>query len=101
MPADASGNSTGGDNSTCPYCGKPMKRGHFLIGGNVLFAESTVALSPLFASTADIERMLENEETKPPHVIVSGKGYQAHPEYWPKPGMFCQDCLAITMKIRN
>jgi hypothetical protein len=78
-----------------------MKRGYFLIGGGVLFAESTVALGPLFASKADIERMLETEETNRPHVIVGGQGYHLDPKNWPKPGMFCQDCLAIVVKVRN
>jgi hypothetical protein len=65
-----------------------MKRGYFLIGGGVMFAESTVALGPMFASRSDIERMLETEPTSRPHVLVSGKGYQLDPKNWPKPGMF-------------
>jgi hypothetical protein len=78
-----------------------MKRGYFLIGGGVIFAESTVALGPMFATKPDIERMLETEDSNPPHVIVGDKGYHRDPQRWPKPGMFCPDCLAIVVKVRN
>jgi hypothetical protein len=58
--------SQDGSNSECPYCGHSMKPGFFLVGGDVVFAESTVALGPMFASKPDIERMLDIEETNIP-----------------------------------
>ena len=85
----------------CPFCAQPMSRGFFLIGGGVLFAESTVALGPIFASKPDIDRMLEGHPAKPVHVVVGGKGYHLDPQNWPKPGMFCQACLAVVVKLRD
>jgi hypothetical protein len=101
VTADANDEARDGNDAVCPYCGQSMKPGYYLIGGGVLFAKSTVALGPVFASKFDIERMLETDETNLPHVIVGGKGYQLDPKNWPKRGMFCQDCLAIVVKVRN
>jgi hypothetical protein len=98
---DADDKSDGGSNAVCPYCGQPMQRGYFLIGGEVLFADSTVALGPVFATKPDIERMLQTGQTNPPHLIVGGRGYHPNPKNWPKPGMFCPDCLAMVVKVRN
>jgi hypothetical protein len=98
---EADDKSRGASGLACPYCGRRMQRGYFLIGGGVVFAESTVAFGPVFASKADIEGMLDTEETNRPHVIVGGKGYHLDPKNWPKPGMFCPDCLAIVVKVRN
>jgi hypothetical protein len=101
LSADADNKSRDGNNGACPYCGQPMKRGYFLIGGVVMFAESTMAFGPVFATKPDIDLMLEGEQIHPPHVIVGGSGYHADPKNWPKTGMFCQDCLAIVVKLRN
>jgi hypothetical protein len=89
------------NDTVCPYCGQVMKRGYFLISGGVIFAESTATLGPLFANKADIEGKLEGEKTNPLNVIVSAKGWRLDPQNWPKPGMFCQACLTIVMKIRK
>jgi hypothetical protein len=76
-----------------------MKRGNFLIGGRVVFAESTAPLGPMFAINADVEQMIEGEQTNPAHVIVGTSGYHSDPREWPKPGLYCQACLVIVVKV--
>jgi hypothetical protein len=78
-----------------------MKRGYYLIGGGVQFAQSTVAFGPMFASKSDIERMLETDQANRAHVVVPDLGYQVDSQNWPKPGFFCQKCLAVLVKISN
>jgi hypothetical protein len=77
-----------------------MKAGHFLIGGSVIFAESTVSFGPLYANARDIDQMVEGEEARPLHCIVGRNGYRADTARWPKPGMFCESCLAFLISVR-
>jgi hypothetical protein len=78
-----------------------MKAGHFLIGGSVIFAESTVSFGPLYANGPDINRMVEGEKAKPLHCIVGQSGYRKDTERWPKPGMFCESCLTLLISVRG
>jgi hypothetical protein len=66
-----------------------------------MFAESTVALGPMFAREADIQRMLEGEKTDPVHVIIGERGFRRDSQDWPKRGLLCQGCLTIIVNVRN
>jgi hypothetical protein len=79
----------------CPFCDQPMQCGYFLIGGGIWFSEaSKPSTGPRIVGAADVL-------VPPIHVIVAAKGFNLDPENWPKPGFFCEKCVAVTFSPRT
>jgi hypothetical protein len=84
------------ESAECPYCHEPMQAGYFLVGGGVWFSKATI--EPFVPGRID---GAADVLAQPFHTIVAAKGFRLGPENWPKPGYFCEECLAIVLKVRS
>jgi hypothetical protein len=74
-----------------------MDAGYFLLGGGMWFSKSKHAAMNPGLGIGGVADVLGS----PIHAIVAAKGFNLDPQNWPKPGLFCQNCLTVTIHVRQ